>query len=650
MTLLFNTLLDAATIVVLYTGLGYFVSRFLVSARKDNVITWLFLTVILMPLLVSVQSLVWPVTHGAIVLESLLLLCIAVMMDVAKIRPKHSLSLFETFWPVQPWEWTAYMTLLSVFFAFLVVPKLSLLLTNGASIGDDYWRVRYVLGIGFDLANPRHWHVPTESFSYYFFDYYLPGITFRVTSLSVQAAWFLQNMLEYLAILGFLLCVALSQFRRPAARLTFLLACTFFGGLDYFVYSLFAGAVPTHLEWWRGVVSVAQPYTVQISAPYTLFLWVPHHLMAGIIYVLIMLLAQQRSIAHRVMIALLFASLLGFSTFVFCTAALSYAVAEVVLLLRGGASWKDGLVQVPVFLLFALKMFLLLSGRHGVLVYYPTIFEFLRPVPAVISLPWHAISSITFPVVNYVLTYLFLLTVDVGVLFWLAIGFFFVTGRRPFTERRPTLDLYICVSLCVTVIFLSFISSYNLNELFMRGSIVAEFAIFFGAAFFVDRLQSRAGMLSLWVFAPLIVVTHVTNFATEFRGRSDYQGQRLPPAYAFIRTLPKNAEFFAEDKYLCGDITFLGNRVCAQNQEDLSGEDVVCLRSLPLPPGDQWNHHDVLQVVARTSGRNRYFVTRRPVRLSSLVPVYAGDQIFIYRFPDTAAQENHAGQSIGQTL
>ncbi|MBI3618784.1 hypothetical protein HY213_01980 [Candidatus Peregrinibacteria bacterium] len=561
------------TIGILYTGLGAFLSRFLHSRFRNNPLTWLFLTIILLPPLIELEMVVVPLPHQAIVLESALFLLLALLVE-RTLKRRWSFSVHPEPNTVTRAEWIAYVLLLTFFFASLAIPKLSLLRASLPTVADDFWRTQYVLSTGFDLAHPVHFHFPSAPFSYYYSDYLLPGIVFRTTSLSAQASLLIHNLLEEAAILAFVLYVSCMVLHRVLARTFLLLSMTFLGGLDFFVYVYahvrYATGFPSHLEWWKQALPLTHRLVFQVPSFYTLFLWVPHHLLGSMMFLLILLLSLHRSRPHAIAIGVLLGAMFGFSTFVFCTAAVSYGLIRGFEAVRMRSIDSNDAWTILAAIVVALPMVRVLWGRSGVLQFHPLILPFF-------SLPSSAFGSVLIQLLDFLLTMPFILAIDLGIVVVFALALLPIARRRRLNEEHARLAGMLAATVTGTFLVITLLRSAVTNDLFMRGILPAEISIVLAASLALEYLPKKIPRF-LWIFVPVILVAQMTNFAWEFVHRSTYVPGKIDPFYAFIRKhVPKDAIVTATFP-ACFAVTYAGNRICATPPWELLGPDWISLR------------------------------------------------------------------------
>ncbi len=200
---LFNSI---AVIGLCYFGSGFFVSRFFVSNQRNNPLFWLFLSMIIIPLYVSIRSVLGTVFHVEILLLS------AVCFWGFLVPHKKIFTLLPENKKPHIFLITIQILIALIFFLGLATAKLSLIHNIHDVISDDISRTQVVISTGYDLSNPRAYRNITKPLVYHHFDSVLPGTVFRLSSLSAQQSMYIHNILEYIAILSFLIYVGIYFF------------------------------------------------------------------------------------------------------------------------------------------------------------------------------------------------------------------------------------------------------------------------------------------------------------------------------------------------------------------------------------------------------------------------------------------------------
>lgn len=621
--------LDTLSVVLVYCGFGFFLSRFLRSRVRNIPLTWLVLSLLFSPVWLSLQHIFFTITPLFVAVSGAGYFILGLAADrwlIDRMLPRA--TLIEETHKIRVWETCLYVLLFTVFLFFLVSAKLTLIRSLGPTILDDANNTNKLMAVGFNLDQPRYFHMPLLPLNYYYFDFYLSGALYRLTSFTAQQSLFVHNILEYVAFMYLFAYAAVVLFSRVAARLTFILSSTFAGGFEYFIFKYFDRPIPAgHVEWWVREVPIPHNFDSQISAMYTLFLWVPQHLIAGMCFLVILLLAaHQPTMARRAVIAILFSAILGFSTFVFLTAILSYMLAE--LLLLHAVSWPKRMwkllpVHVLLFLgtsAFMLHLYLLRSGK--VLFFNPKIIEFLRvPIDAVPEFTTDLLLFVQ-DAVNFVLTTAFILSIDMGAVFFLAIAAFTLQRSAPKTMAWR-LACFTCVTAAFTAFFLSFVSSINFNDVYMRGFIVGEIALFLGAALFMER--QRYGRLPVILLLIALLPLHLTNFTSEWNNHRQHPVLQPEAMYLFMRdTLPKDAVIFT-DTDLCGLITYRGNRLCVNNMNEVDQQYTQIVED------DVRDYHTAEAAIATAEFPHRYFLSWQEHILPEFEQVYGDGNVFIYQ-------------------
>lgn len=347
-------------LVVQYTGLGFFLTRFFRSRHRNNPLLWILLSIIFLPLLVSVMQFIFPLEHAHIKWVSLVFVFLSfiAMLCRKQLMPYQCIATWEKSRQTKKWMHRGIIVYLLFVYCALLIPKTTLLQHEIPAVSDDYNNTNKVLSVGYDLEEQPFFHFPSEKMVYYYYDFILPGNTFSETTVTARQALFIHAVIEYAAILFALFYVTTMLFTRNQAKVVFLLVATAVGGLEFWLY-FFSGVEPPreHVEWWVRSFRVTAD-KIQITPLYTAMLWVPQHVLALVTFLMTWVVSHDRSrLTYRALIALFFAAMLGISVFVFMAAALAYGIAELRELRAEKASKRDA-----TFLLFQIVIFTLMSA------------------------------------------------------------------------------------------------------------------------------------------------------------------------------------------------------------------------------------------------------------------------------------------------
>lgn len=621
-----SSLLLIVTTSTLYLGFGFLLSRFLRSRLRNLPITWLFLTVIFFPVTINTLTIFLPLSHVAAVLLSAACFPLGMLLSRRGAgKGAWAVEVLEEKHRVRGWELAAYAAVCAAFMIAVLLPKFALVMSGGPGVSDDYNNVRKVLAVSYDLDAPKYALRPTADFSYYYYDFILPGILGRTTSLSARAALLTHAVLEEIALLSFFVYIACYAFRKIQGRAYFLFCCTFLSGLEYFLYWYRQQTPPDSVEWWAGLFPFSAGLTYQLSAFYTLFLWVPQHLIGAVTYVLVVLLSLRPSRFNVVLIPLLFASILGFSTFVFVTAVLSYGLSSFALFWREkdkARCCKTYCLQGLLFLILSWKMIALFMGKEPLLSGQTLLFHFL-PSPHQGSQVLNAAAGAVIQLVNYILTLGFFFAAEMGIAAVLAVVAF-IRYRKEIV-RGPasgTLLFHSLATVVASMALLSLVRSCNNNDLFMRGIIIVQFSIFFAGAILVDRMT--LSWKRLLPVLPLLVAAQMTGMYVEYAGHAGWQKEEQPRLYTFIESsLPKDAVFFT-GQGRCDDITYRAGRVCMNNADQI---DRQYTKNIPLDGKDE---HTLAQALQDAPARDAYFLADHAIQAPMLSQVYADGGDFLY--------------------
>jgi len=449
----------------------------------------------------------------------------------------------------------------------LILPKLSLFFSEVPSIWDDNFRVSLVSAVGQNFQKVPLYYGATQEHHYHVFDWYIPGVIFRTTELSAQSAWFIHNIVRYVTAYYLFLIVSLTFFGRMLPRLFFLVNLTLVGGFDFLIYRL-TGVPESHYEWWSRVFGLTSMYQSQISSFYTTFLWVPHHLLAVLIVFFVLLLLQKREmVGNKALIAFLIGGLYGISIFIFLFFATSYAISEIILLVRSKnfiRGLKLLLLQAIVASLVILQPFSdYFTSNPDAPIRWNTVryFSFVPDLLATGTL-WGDLTHNVVSLINWVTTYLFLYLLDIGLAAVLVLLYLSSGGRkRHFTQSFET---YLLCMIATPIMILTFFHTQGANDLFMRGHLIGQIGIILLAASFLER--ARISLFGLGVISVLLLL-QTTHTVFEFKSKVP---QNFFPhnagLFAMNKLLPKDAVLITDGRYSCNEIAYKMNRICESGE------------------------------------------------------------------------------------
>lgn len=623
-----DTLRTLATIGVVYMGTGFLVSRFFDSRFKNFPLTWVFFSAIFLPVITTALSF-FPLPHAFVVFFSIA--CIIAGMIVGTPPKQWMFAVLPETHRLTRTEFLSASTLLFLFLCSLILLKLPLITTNQAPIPDDAWRVPYVVSLGTDLAQPKLSVFPLGEFRYYYHDVILPAVLFRTTSLSASAAWVVHTALEYCAVLGFFFYVVSFLLRTRFARFYALFGLTFAGGFTYFLYRILNQPVVEGMDWWIWLLPIAQGLNIQITMPFVIFAYVPPHLMGAVAFLFAILLACRPNPANHFLLPVLFAAIFGFSTFVFLPASLAFLTIQIVLLIRNhGRQWKRLTAQLIIFLVLAAKMIFVLSGGGNIFSFWLAAIPFFDFAPHTTESLFVSGIEILEQVANFFVTVPFVFWIDMGVFPFLGILFFVLYGKeiwRSVWRKSDPLHFALFAVILVPLAIGAVVRSAFHNELLLRGIIISQFSLILCGGLLLDRVIPRMPKMLLSILIVILLIQAV-DFGIELKAKFPSTWNGISPVYAFIRNeTPKDAMIFTDDDS-CLTVTFIGNRPCQANIDEL-GPFSPLLR-LRRPSDADPNYHDLTTVLGSRSDHPTFFVSTSEISNPRLREVVADRQHHLY--------------------
>lgn len=432
--------------------------------------------------------------------------------------------------------------LIVVFFLMNILPRMGLI-SNQYPIGDDMRRLGKTVSISESEDFPLFYHFPITRMTIYYYVTVGSGLLTKFSENAIKAnvAWFIHVAFWNLSMLYFIALVSVSLFKKKAARITFFISITFLGGYEFYV-ALLRGVNPitavnwTDLEWWTDWFNKTFNIHFQLSSPYTQFFWVPQHMFAGILGLLAFMIIRTRQVSKpvtQIFLGLIFASILGYSAFVFITIAVSYLLFEIFLLFKGRKSLKEFfltnlLIGISFFIFSAdtIRLFLA-SEKSGWFEPRLNVFWFLNN------------STVINKIINLVLTVPILMTVELGGLFLVLLYSF----KRLIRGEREESLLFWHFNIIIPLSVMFFLRAADDNNISLRATIPA----LIGLAVMTGKLVEEEKMekMESRLFYSLLLLSLPTTFymfTQRFSEQFSFGRQNLDPIYIEIdRKTPLNS-------------------------------------------------------------------------------------------------------------
>lgn len=340
----------------------------------------------------------------------------------------------------------------------LFLPRLPYLLepffrvSMNAVCFDDWWHFQELSSL---VNTTKYPAISTFNKSSYLGFYYAPWMLAAAMSFGRGVTTLRQSIgathLIYLVIIASFICTAACVlFRQRLERLVFFSLCVFYGGFDFGFWLLKSLAhrnfTPENVEWWPQALGLR----LQYSNFFTLNLWVIHHTLSAVIFLLAcwLLASQPQKPAKAILPGLLFASSLFSSVFVFI----------------GGLPLLLALVIQQSIRLRSL----LVTIFYTSLVSAPLLWIYLAKTTGDSKDGFRFLTTSNSPLPIAFFFFLVVVCLELGPLLWLA-------GKR--VKSNQMLPLYFGSSAYLLSTFAISLSGYN--NYAMRGSILPIFTLIF---------------------------------------------------------------------------------------------------------------------------------------------------------------------------
>ena len=426
-----------------------------------------------------------------------------------------------------------------------IIPRIGLVLGQ-YPIVDDMRRLSKTVSVSESESFPLFYHFPITRMTIYYYVTVGSGLLTKFSENAIKAnlAWFIHVAFWNLSMLFLLALVGVSLFKKKSAQIIFFISITFLSGYEFYI-ALLRGVNPitalnwTDLEWWTDWFVKTFNIHFQLSSPYTQFFWVPQHMFAGILGLLLFMIIRTREMNKpitQIFLGLIFSSILGYSAFVFITIAISYILFEILLLARGRKTLR-GFVLTNLliglsYLLFSTDMIrlFLASEKAGWFESRLNVFWFFNN------------STITNKIINLTLTVPILLTIELGGLFLVLL----YSIKRLFKGEKEEGLIYWHLSIILPLSVMFFFRAADDNNISLRATIPALIGLAIMAGKLVE--EGTIGKLKSRLFYSLLLLSLPTTFymvTQRFNEQFSFGKQNLDPIYIEIdRKTPLNSIIF----------------------------------------------------------------------------------------------------------
>jgi hypothetical protein len=407
-------------------------------------------------------------------------------------EPAHSASRVEI-WGV--------IIFLALFAAVVNLPRL-LMFFQGSYVMelapyDETWHIEQLIAVARTGIPPSHYFFPSIHLSYYYGSWIYPALlgNLPVSPVSLMRAMAIHSYVQVFAFLSLVYVILLANIRRPWVRLVGICFFSVMGGFDLF--AKLPGV--DNIEFWIRDPSWLMNGTLnmQISQFLTLYMWVPHHVAAGMVTLLLALLYKNLDMPIRLKLACT-GVLLGFcittSPFVFMGLAIA---ALIVFIFNLGKIWQNRSIVLPglalagfLFLLVAWQPLRLYSLHSSTLTYNAFQINLVERFRGNTEL--NAIIDKTLTMLGLPLVAGALLVINMGLMFILYVVWWI---RHLITEKsilNSSQNLILGLQPLASVIFVFLVTDRGGGtNVTMRGMISAQILITLAAILALDWLADR---------------------------------------------------------------------------------------------------------------------------------------------------------------
>ena len=584
-------------LTLLYFVPGFFTASLLKGKLKQSPFFWVFLSLLIVPLFYTLL-----ISLNMLNLESFVLLnavyAFLCLFLNRRLNPDARIDL-DKLLPNQKTE-RLFVALSAIFFVLVMAPRLGLL-KGHFPIGDDFRQIPKVVSIAASPNEPLFPYFPITRLTIYYFNNVAPGLLVRFTDNLVQAhqVWFIHTAVCTAVLLWLIIKIGQTLFKTKFSRFSFFFSLTFLSGLEYYLYLLKSPENLNQLEWWTDWFFPPSQIHLQTTNPYNLFFWVPQHLFAAILVLLMFLIlrsGEKDKLLTKIFLGIVWANILGSSAFVFLSTAAVYAIFTIVELIKK-KSWRQVLTfNLPVVttaLVLSLKnLELFLTAEKGQhFVQMGNVFHFLPNATL-----WGKLVNFSLTIPLY---YLIELGILLPILLWALYQF---VKDKNFRQKYLFFYLFIFFWPAIFVV-----KTTGDNNIALRTFIPAQMALALFAAELTERCQKRKFFQPLLIAGILISLpSGLWDFNRHFK---DQFNQERGAFYQSIdENLPLTSLVFSPVKEAIEKeaerVVVLGHRLTFKPFQDFTSTDREYSTRSKIEPYadlDFFKEEDLLKVISEHS-------------------------------------------------
>jgi len=357
------------------------------------------------------------------------------------------------------------------------------------------------------------------------------------------------------------------------------------------------------LEWWTDWIFPQSQIHLQTTNSYNLFFWVPQHLFAALLVLLVFLTfrsTEKDKLLTKIFLGIIWANILGSSAFVFLPAVAVYAIYTIVEIIQKRSVRQILEFNLPIAvtaLILSLKnLELFLTAEKGQ--------HFLQMASVFHFLPN---ATLTGKLVNFSLTIPLYFLVELGILLPVLLWalFQFVQDK---SFRQKYLFFYLFIFLWPLIFVFKTTGD---NNIALRTFIPAQIALALFAAELTERYQKRKFFCPLLLAGMLLsLLSGLWDFNKHFEGQLALLKKDREGIYQKIdEKLPLNSVVFSPAKE-AENVVVLGHRLTFKPLSQFTSTDREYSTHSQIEPYadlDFSNMKDILKIITEHPELAKFF-------------------------------------------
>lgn len=422
---------------------------------------------------------------------------VSVVLRLLKKRPvMQSVSAAGVLKEPHPLEQYGVLLFLLGFAAFCNLPRILMFMQGEMAMDvapwDENWHIQQLVSVARTGIPPTHYFFPSIKLAYYYASWIYPATLGNLPgpAISLMRAMSIHSFVVVFTFLGLANIVLQKNIKQVWVRLAGLAFFTIMGGFDLFT------RLPNieSAEWWMRNAGWLTG-SIQISQFATLYAWVPHHLSAGLGFLLLILMWKNLSFSLNLKVfstAVILAFIFISSPFVFLATAVAVLIVALTKIRWLWNNRSTTLLWIGVglvlFLLATWQWLFLYTSHQGsitlfdlrinILERYRGIYPLNRTIDQIVTL-------VGLPLVGG-----YILFIEMGLMFVLYAVWWFdrLFSRKPLFETSEDVLIGVFPIVCTFGIFL-FHDLGGGENFAMRGFIPAQIVMTLTAVLVLGKLD-----------------------------------------------------------------------------------------------------------------------------------------------------------------